>query len=252
MCFIFFFQAEDGIRDLVRSRGLGDVYKRQVMPLINKLKHKNGFTVKVLGKSVEGRELKLITIGKGKTKIFMWSQMHGDEPTATAALFDIINFINDPANKDFCKGLFDRVTLYFLPMVNPDGAERFKRRNFYDIDLNRDASRLQCPEAIILKSVFDSLKADFGFNLHDQSHRYSVGNSFRTATISFLAPAYNYEKEFNDVRINACLLYTSDAADERSSVDLGGRRIIKKKNIEQFARDNRHRKRRYNMYAYKA
>ena len=29
----------------------------------------------------------------------------------------------------------------------------------------------------------------------------------------------------------ACLLYTSDAADERSSVDLGGRRIIKKKNI---------------------
>ena len=27
----FFFQAEDGIRELVRSRGLGDVYKRQVM-----------------------------------------------------------------------------------------------------------------------------------------------------------------------------------------------------------------------------
>ena len=29
--FLFFFQAEDGIRDLVRSRGLGDVYKRQVV-----------------------------------------------------------------------------------------------------------------------------------------------------------------------------------------------------------------------------
>ena len=28
-CVFFFFQAEDGIRDLVRSRGLGDVYKRQ-------------------------------------------------------------------------------------------------------------------------------------------------------------------------------------------------------------------------------
>ena len=27
----FFFQAEDGIRDLVRSRGLGDVYKRQTL-----------------------------------------------------------------------------------------------------------------------------------------------------------------------------------------------------------------------------
>ena len=31
MVFFFFFQAEDGIRDLVRSRGLGDVYKRQVI-----------------------------------------------------------------------------------------------------------------------------------------------------------------------------------------------------------------------------
>ena len=31
-----------------------------------------------------------------------------------------------------------------------------------------------------------------------------------------------------------CLLYTSDAADERSSVDLGGRRIIKKKNSEKI------------------
>ena len=29
VCVCFFFQAEDGIRDLVRSRGLGDVYKRQ-------------------------------------------------------------------------------------------------------------------------------------------------------------------------------------------------------------------------------
>ena len=30
LSWLFFFQAEDGIRDLVRSRGLGDVYKRQV------------------------------------------------------------------------------------------------------------------------------------------------------------------------------------------------------------------------------
>ena len=33
MSFFFFFQAEDGIRDLVRSRGLGDVYKRQQQDL---------------------------------------------------------------------------------------------------------------------------------------------------------------------------------------------------------------------------
>ncbi|HQJ46228.1 MAG TPA: hypothetical protein PK195_06275, partial [Ignavibacteriaceae bacterium] len=44
-----------------------------IIPLINNLKNKSGFKVKIVGKSVEGRGLNLITIGKGKTKIFMWS-----------------------------------------------------------------------------------------------------------------------------------------------------------------------------------
>ena len=90
LCFFVFFQAEDGIRDLVRSRGLGDVYKRQ--GLISQLEF---FNKSVSSKDVSG---------------------------------------------------------YYL----------LSRNNF----------------------------------------------------------AYN----------KSCLLYTSDAADERSSVDLGGRRIIKKKN----------------------
>ena len=39
-CLFFFFQAEDGIRDLVRSRGLGDVYKRQIEAVLEKEKEK--------------------------------------------------------------------------------------------------------------------------------------------------------------------------------------------------------------------
>ena len=54
------------------------------------------------------------------------------------------------------------------------------------------------------------------------------------------AGRYDYRVKFqviNQSRIsNICLLYTSDAADERSSVDLGGRRIIKKKNLTESAR----------------
>ena len=38
---------------------------------------------------------------------------------------------------------------------------------------------------------------------------------------------------------SCCLLYTSDAADERSSVDLGGRRIIKKKTMTQTIGEHR-------------
>ena len=41
--------------------------------------------------------------------------------------------------------------------------------------------------------------------------------------------AADFERLPKNGRFSTCLLYTSDAADERSSVDLGGRRIIKKK-----------------------
>ena len=44
---------------------------------------------------------------------------------------------------------------------------------------------------------------------------------------------YVSEKNRRNDQGRICLLYTSDAADERSSVDLGGRRIIKKKKKEQ-------------------
>ena len=50
----------------------------------------------------------------------------------------------------------------------------------------------------------------------------SRGRAKGTSTTSFTRPGC--------ADITICLLYTSDAADERSSVDLGGRRIIKKKN----------------------
>src|SRR5678810_952999 len=46
-----------------------------------------------------------------------------------------------------------------------------------------------------------------------------------------MSSAYQYQPLWFSLRgSKTCLLYTSDAADERSSVDLGGRRIIKKKN----------------------
>lgn len=178
----------------------------EILPLIKQLQNNKDFNVNKVGCSAEGRDLFLISIGSGDKKIFLWSQMHGDEPTATAALFDIFNFFSDSAYSEFKQHILSKVKIYFLPMLNPDGAERFQRRNLYDIDINRDANRFQTPEAVVLKEVFDSLKADFGFNLHDQDPRSSVGNSFKSAAISFLAPAFNYEKETDPVREKSILL----------------------------------------------
>ncbi|MFD1161397.1 M14 family metallopeptidase [Hwangdonia seohaensis] len=176
---------------------------QDIQPIINALKNKPGFTVNKVGQSIEGRDLTLISIGSGKNKVFLWSQMHGDEPTATQAIFDIFNLLisNDFTSEK--ETILNSVTLHFLPMLNPDGAEKYTRRNTLGIDINRDALRLQSPEGRTLKRVRDSLNADFGFNLHDQNIYYNAERTDKPATISYLAPAYNYEKDINQVRGDA-------------------------------------------------
>jgi len=168
--------------------------------LIEKLP-KNLFTVTELGKSVEGRSIFSIKIGNGAKKVLAWSQMHGNENTATMALLDIFNFLSaDDSFNDFRKTIFSELTLYFVPMLNPDGADKYQRENAIGIDLNRDAIRLVSPEAKILKKLYQQIQPDFSFNLHDQENKHTTGKSINSAAISFLAPPFNYEREINTVR----------------------------------------------------
>ncbi|MGB7392982.1 MAG: M14 metallopeptidase family protein [Pricia sp.] len=181
----------------------------ELQPLIKELRQNPKFQVQTVGQSIEGRNLSLISIGSGKTDVFLWSQMHGDEPTATQAIFDILNFLDSPDFAAEKEAILKSCTLHFLPMLNPDGAEVFQRRNRLGVDINRDALRLQSPESRTLKRVRDSLEAEFGFNLHDQSTYYNAERTEKPATISYLAPAYNYEKEVNDVRADAMKVIVS-------------------------------------------
>lgn len=188
----------------------------EIEQLIKNLEKSGNFSVGKIGESLEGRGIYQITLGKGSTGVLAWSQMHGDESSATMALFDVFNFLrSDDQHNNFRKAILDNLTLHFIPMLNPDGAEKFRRRNAMHIDLNRDALRLQFPESQILKNTRDKIKPEFGFNLHDQNPRYSSGKSFRSAAISFLAPAYNYKKSINTVRSNTMRLIV-DIYDELS------------------------------------
>lgn len=164
------------------------------------------FETRVLGKSIEGRPIHSLSFGEGERKVLLWSQMHGNESTATMALFDLFNFLEGSGEDGFesiRQAIRENLRLRFIPMLNPDGAENFKRRNAQQIDINRDAVRQSSPEGIILKRARDDFEPDFGFNLHDQNRYYNVEGSSLPATISFLAPAYNEAREVNNVRSKA-------------------------------------------------
>ncbi|MEP6900462.1 MAG: M14 family zinc carboxypeptidase [Actinomycetota bacterium] len=156
-----------------------------------------GLKVEEVGRSFGSREIYQIEWGSGATRIFLWSQMHGDEPTATSALIDMFAYLQKNGDKKWVKKLAEIFTIRAVPMLNPDGAELYQRRNLQDIDINRDAVNLKSPEARLLKKLRDEWTPQIGFNLHNQQALTTAGDSTRQAAISFLAVLGNAEGTTN-------------------------------------------------------
>lgn len=171
-----------------------------IEPIIKELK--SPFQVDKIGESEESRNIYQIKLGSGPKKIFLWSQMHGNESTGTKALFDLFKYINDgvDTSNKFIKDLLRTCTLVFVPMLNPDGSDYFTRVNANNIDLNRDAVDLKAKESRLLRSVLDNFKPHFCFNLHDQRTIFNVEGFKNPATISFLAPSIDVERTLTDGR----------------------------------------------------
>jgi len=170
-----------------------------IEPLLNKITIKKN--VKIIGESVLGKPIYSYQIGSGKTKIFLWSQMHGNESTTTKALFDFINVLN--SGSELANQLLSSFTFYSIPMLNPDGANAYTRVNANEVDLNRDSQNLTQPESKVLRAAFEAFKPHYCFNLHDQRTIFGVGSTGKPATLSFLAPSYNEEREINESRLKA-------------------------------------------------
>lgn len=147
---------------------------------------KLGLSVNEVGRSYGNREIYQVEWGHGPLKVFMWSQMHGDEPTATSALVDMFAYLKKNGDKDWVKKIDETMTIRAVPMLNPDGAETYQRRSWQGVDINRDALDLKTPEARLLKKLRDEWTPAIGFNLHNQQELTTVGHSINQATISFL------------------------------------------------------------------
>lgn len=167
------------------------------LPLLSR---EDGFDVEEVGRSAEGRPLRHVAWGRGNTRVLLWSQMHGDESTASMAIADLFHFLGEHPGHPLVQRLQRGTTLHILPLMNPDGAARFQRRNAQGIDVNRDARALASPEARALHGLRERLKPDFGFNLHDQQVGYRAGDSDRGSAIALLAPAYNEAREVDAIR----------------------------------------------------
>ena len=124
------------------------------------------FTISDAGLSSEGRSLWLISIAEPKQtidwRVFFYAQQHGNEPAGKEALINLAKSIQKNA-----KLLPRGVQLWLLPMVNPDGGEKDKRRNAVGADINRDHMTLEQPETIALHKAFRSIRPHVSIDCHE-------------------------------------------------------------------------------------
>ncbi len=167
-----------------------------------------GLSVGDVGRSIQGRPIRAVTFGTGPTTVLLWSQMHGDESTATMSLADLIAWFasSAPEHAALRNALASNLKIVMIPMLNPDGAELFQRENAVGVDVNRDARNLSTPEARALKSLRDSIRPAFGFNLHDQNARTLTGNNGNQVAIALLAPAADEDRSYGPARSTARLV----------------------------------------------
>jgi len=173
--------------------------------LIEEWKKSPMLTVSEIGKTYENLPIHQVVFGIGPIHICAWSQMHGDEATATMALADIFLFLSSKSKEliELREILHQKITLYVIPRLNADGAKRWTRETALGVDMNRDAGKLSSPEAKILHNWAHQINPLFSFNLHDQHRLYSVGNTPHQTHIALLATTGDEMGTWTESRLRA-------------------------------------------------
>ena len=142
------------------------VYLENIDRMTNKVE------VKIIGRSVEGRNLPLIMISNDKTfgsrredkpLVFIFAQQHGNEPSGKEAALIVIRELTLGSLKDLLK----HIDVLIMPMVNADGGEKGQRRNANNMDLNRNHGILSEPEVVAVHDVFQDWMPEVTLDVHE-------------------------------------------------------------------------------------
>lgn len=155
-----------------------------------------------IGYSVEGRELTLVKLGKGEKKILLCASHHAREYISSSYLMKMTEqyakiYSNTKGQNNYgnynVKNLLDRVTIYIVPMVNPDGV------NLVINGLGAVANEQWVASMTMLKKTYREWKANINgvdLNRHYPAQWESKHDEIgKPASESFKGEAYATEPE---------------------------------------------------------
>ncbi len=163
--------------------------------LLKDIANENGWSTDAIGQTKNGLDLFVFRNRPDKrVDICAWSLMHGNEPTGFNALLSLMQRPNTS------------ISWSIFPVVNPNGADLFKRLNADALDINRDARNLNSIEGLALSKWVLGEKPSLALNLHDQRTCFYPKGKDVPASFSLLAPKGNrdYETTSQTIAMNCC------------------------------------------------
>lgn len=123
----------------------------------------------VFGQSVEGRDLLVLKASyqgnqyEEPLRVLLFAQQHGNEQASKEGA---LLLIRDLANGEYDHWL-QRIELWIVPQLNPDGGELNRRANAGNFDLNRDHVVKQAPETRAIHALFRDFMPHVTIDVHE-------------------------------------------------------------------------------------
>lgn len=140
----------------------------EIMAWLNARAKDSRMTLSSIGTTVKGLDVPMIRLcnGKGGRKVKVWLQgaIHGNEPAAAEALFQLTDEI---LGSEAGARLLDRLDIYIVPMANLDGYMANKRVSGDGFDLNRDQTKFADRQSVLLKRAFMNVNPDVAVDFHE-------------------------------------------------------------------------------------
>lgn len=128
-----------------------------------------GVELRLLGHTLDGQPLDLLTLGEGRRQVWLYARQHPGESMAQWWMEGALHRLCDP--QDAVARLLRReATFHIVPNMNPDGSRRgHLRTNAAGVNLNREwhePSMERSPEVFLVRAAMDESGADFAMDIH--------------------------------------------------------------------------------------
>lgn len=153
--------------------------QEEMTSFLKKLSHRNkNMEYKIIGTSLEGREIPMLIFSKNpqqikmdKKKPLIWiqGQIHGNEPAAGESNLVIAQWLAEGKLGD----VLSKVNIIIVPRINPDGSYNFSRLISTNLDANRDYMKVEHPEVRTIHQAINEYQPDVVLDTHE----YSVNSS---------------------------------------------------------------------------